>query len=66
MPADWENLAMATGPEKVSFYSNSKEGNVKKCSNYYRIALISPASKINIKILQARLQQYMNQEVPDV
>ena len=58
MPADWENLAVAIGLEKVSFYSNPKEGNAKACSSYYRIALTSPASKINIKILQARLQQY--------
>ena len=52
---------MATGLEKVSFHSNPKE-----CSNYRTIALISHASKIMLKILQARLQQYVNRELPDV
>ena len=61
MPANLENLAMATGLEKVSFHSNPKE-----CSNYHTIALISHASKVMLKILQARLQQYMNHELPDV
>ena len=44
----------------------SKEGNIKECSNYYTIALISHASQVMLKILQARLQQYLNQELPDV
>ena len=61
MPANLENSAVATGLEKVSFHSNAKE-----CSNYYTIALISHASKVLLKILQARLQQYMNLELPDV
>ena len=52
---------MATGLEKVSLYSNAKE-----CSNYLTIALISQASKVKLKILQARLQQYVNRELPDV
>ena len=52
---------MATELEKVSFHSNAKE-----CSNYHTTALISHASKVMLKILQARLQQYMNQELPDV
>ena len=52
---------MATGLEKVSFHSNAKE-----CSNYCTIALISHASKVMLKILQARFQQYMNRELPDV
>ena len=56
-----ENSAVATGLQKVSFHSNSKE-----CSNYHTIALISHASKVTLKILQARLQQYMNHELPDV
>ena len=56
---------MATGLEKVSFHSNPKKGNAKECSNYRTIALISHASKIMIKILQARLQQYINQELAD-
>ena len=57
---------MATGLEKVSFHSNPKKGNVKECSNYHTIALVSHASKVMLKILQARLQQYMNHELPDV
>ena len=57
---------MATGLEKVSFHSNSKKGNAKECSNYCKIALISQASKAMVKILQARLQQYVNRELPDV
>ena len=43
-----------------------KKGNAKKCSNCHRIALISQASKVMLKILQARLQQYMNRQLPDV
>ena len=66
MPANLENSAVATGLEKVSFHSNPKEGNAKECSNYHTIALISHASKVVLKILQARLQQYMNCELPDV
>ena len=66
MPANLENSAVATGLEKVSFHSNPKEGNAKECSDYHTIALISHASKVMLKILQARLQQYMNCEVPDV
>ena len=57
---------MATGLEKVSFHSNPKKGNAKECSNYHTIALISHASKVMLKILQARLQQYVNRELPDV
>ena len=52
-----ENSAVATGLEKVSFYSNPKEG---QCSNYRTIALILHLSKVMLKILQVRLQQYMN------
>ena len=66
MPAHLENSAVAIGLEKVSFHSNPKEGNAKECSNYHTIALISHASKVMLKILQARLQQYMNRELPDV
>ena len=58
-----ENSAVATGLEKVCFHSNPKEGNVKECSNYCKIALISHASKVMLKILQARLQLYMNREL---
>ena len=66
MPANWENSAVATGLEKVSFIPIPKKGNAKECSNYRTIALISQASKAMLKILQARLQQYMNHELPDV
>ena len=62
MPAHLENSAVATGLEKVSFHSNPKEGNAKECT----IALISHASKVMLKILQVRLQQYVNHELPDV
>ena len=66
MPAYLENLAVATGLEKVSFIPIPKKGNAKKCSNYHAIALISHASKVMLKILQTRLQQYVNCELPDV
>ena len=66
MPAHLENSAVATGLEKVSFHSNPKERQCKRCSNYCTIALISHASKVMLKILQARLQQYVNREIPDV
>ena len=66
MPANLENSAVVTGLEKVSFHSNTKEGNSKECSNYPTIALISQDSKVMLKILQARLQQYVNCELPDV
>ena len=61
MPANLENLAVATELEKASFHSNPKE-----CSNYLTIALISHTSKVMLKILQTRLQQYVNHELPDV
>ena len=48
------------------FIPISKKGNAKECSNYHTIALISHASKLMLKILQARLQQYVNCELPDV
>ena len=63
MPANLENSAVATGLGKVSFHSNP---NAKECSNYHTIALISHASKVMLKILQARLQQYVNCELPDI
>ena len=68
MPANLENSAVATGLEKVSFHSNPlpKKGNVKECSNYCTIALISHTRKIMLKIHQARFQQYVNCELPDV
>ena len=66
MPANLENSAVATGLEKVSFHSNPKERQCQQCSNSHIIALISLISKVMLKILQARLQQYVNQELPDV
>ena len=66
MSANLENSAVATGLEKVSFHSIPKKGNAKECTNYCTIALISHASKVMLKILQARLQQCMNRELPDV
>ena len=66
MPANLENSAVARGLEKVSLHSNPKESNAKECSNYHIIALISHASKVMLKILQAKLQQYVNHELPDV
>ena len=66
MPTNLENSAVATGLEKVRFHSNYKEANAKECSNYSKTALISHASKVMFKIFQARLQQYMNHELPDV
>ena len=61
MPAHLENSPVATGLENVSFHSRAKE-----CSNYHTVALISHTSKVTLKILQPRLQQYMNQELADV
>ena len=66
MPANLENSAVPTGLEKVNFHSNPKKGNAKEYSNYGTIAFISRASKVMLKILQARLQQYMNCEFPGV
>ena len=66
MPANLENSAVAIGLEKVSSHSNLGIGNAKECSNYRTIALISHTSKVMLKILQARLQQYMNCEIPDI
>ena len=65
MLANLENSAVATGMEKVSFHSNPK-GNAKECSDYSTIALISHASKVTLNILQARLHQDVNCELPDV
>ena len=56
-PQDWKRSVFIPIPKK---------GNAKECSNYHRIALISHASKVMVKILQARLQQYVNRELPDV
>ena len=65
-PANLENSAVATGLEKVSFHSNPKERQCQRMLNYRTTALISHASKVTLKILQARLQQYMKCELSDV
>ena len=56
-PQDWK---------KTVFIPIPKKANAKECSNYFTIALISPATKVMLKILQARLHQYMNRELPNV
>ena len=66
MSANLENPAVAIGLEMVSFHSNPKEGQCQRMLNYPTIALISHASKVMLKILQARLQQYVNCELPYV
>ena len=66
MPANLENSVVATGLERSVFIPIPKKGNVKECSNYHTMVLISHASKVMLKILQARLQQYMNRELPNV
>ena len=66
MPANLENSAVATGLEKVVFIPICKKGNAKECSNYHTTALISYASTVMLKILQARFQQYVNCDLPDV
>ena len=63
MRANLENSAVATWVEGQFFIPVSKKGNAKECSNYHTIALISHASKVMLKILQARLQQYVNREL---
>ena len=66
MAANLENSAVATELEKVSFHSNPKERQCQRVFNYHTVALMSHTSKVILKIFQARLQQYMNQELPDV
>ena len=66
MPANLENSAVATGLERSVFIPIPKKGNSKECSNYCTIAFISHPSKVMLKILQARLQQYVNRELLDV
>ena len=72
MPVGWHShtsgtKAAGTGQQKKSvFIPIPKKGNAKECSNYHTIALTSHASKVMLKILQARLQQYVNYELPDV
>ena len=66
MPANLENSAVATGLEKVSFHSNPKERQCQRMLKHRTIAFISHASKVMLNILQARLQQYVNRELPDI
>ena len=66
MPANLENSVVATGLEKVSFHSNPIEGKCQRMFNCYTIALITHAGKVMLKMLPPRLQQYLNQELPDV
>ena len=66
MSANLENSAEASGLERSVFIPIPKKGIAKECSNYRTIALISHASKVMLKILQGRLQQYVNRELPDV
>ena len=65
MPANWENSAVSMDWKRSVFIPIPKKGNAKECSNYKTIALISQASKVMLKILQARLQRYVNQEISD-
>ena len=66
MPANLENSAVAMGLEKVSFHSNPKERQCQRMFKLCTTALISHPSKEMLKIVQARLQQYVNRELPDV
>ena len=68
MSANLENSALATGKDwkKLVFILIPKKGNARECLHYHTIALISHASKVMLKILQARLQQYVNRELLDV
>ena len=63
MSANLENSAVATGLEKISFHYSPQKSNAKECSNYHTIGLISHASKVMLKIFQARLRQYVNLEM---
>ena len=65
MPANLQNSPVATGLEKVRFHSNPQKWQCQECSNYLTTALISHASKVMLKILQAKFQQYVNCELPD-
>ena len=66
MPVNLENSAVAQGWKRSVFIPIPKKGNAKECSNYHTIVLISHASKVMLKILQASFQQYINLELPDV
>ena len=66
MPANWETQQWPQDWKRSVFIPIPKKGNAKEYSNYYTIALISHANKVMLKILQVRLQQYMNCELADV
>ena len=66
MSANLEGPAVVTGLEKVNLHPIPKKGSTKECANHWTTALISHASKVMLKILHARLQHYVNQELPDV
>ena len=66
MPANLENSAVAQDWKRSVFIPIPKKDNAKECSNYHTVALISHTSKVMVKILQARLQQYMDREHPEV
>ena len=66
MPANLENTVVATDLKKSVFFPIPKKGNAKDYSSYCTVALISHDSKVMLKIFQAKLQQYVNQEIPDV
>ena len=66
MPANLENPAGPQDWKRSVFIPTPKKSNAKKCSNYHTFVLISHASKVMLKILQSRLQHYMNQELLDV
>ena len=66
MPGNLENPAVAQDWKRSVFIPIPKKDNAKECSNYRTIALISHASKVLLKILQARLQHYVNHELPDL
>ena len=66
MPGNVENSGVVTGLEKVSFIEITKKSNAKECSNYHTIAVVSRASRIMLQILQDRLQQCVNQDLPNV
>ena len=65
MSANLENSTVATGLETVSFHFNPEEWQCKDCLNYHTITFISNASKVMLKILPAKIQQYINRELPD-
>ena len=66
MSANLENSAVARGLKRVVFIPAPKKGNAKECSNYHTFALIPHASRVMLKTPQVRLQQFVNQELPDV